>query len=98
MCAKYFRSPKPPRFDSLAHQASARHCRSKTRFKKRGSGNILIVDDSRLLRLRNERTLAKAEHNVTSAEDRERGVRLALENKSDIIVLDKMLPKLFVPE
>jgi len=56
--------------------------------------NILIVDDSRLLRLSNERTLVKAGHNVTSAEDGESGLRLAFENKPDIIVLDMMLPKL----
>jgi len=94
MCAKYFRSPKQPLSDSLDHQAPARYCRSKTRLKKRGSLNILIVDDSRLLRLSNERTLVKAGHNVTSAEDGEAGLRLALENKPDIIVLDMMLPKL----
>ena len=60
--------------------------------------NILIVDDSRLLRLSNERTLVRAGHNVTSAEDGEAGLRLALENKPDIIVLDMMLPKLSGPD
>ena len=98
MCAKYFHSPKRPLSDSLEHQAPARYCRSKTRLKKRGSLNILIVDDSRLLRLSNERTLVKAGHNVTSAEDGEAGLRLALENKPDIIVLDMMLPKLSGPD
>ena len=56
--------------------------------------NILIVDDSRLLRLSNERALAKAGHNVISAEDGEAGLRLALEHKPDLVVLDMMLPKL----
>ena len=56
--------------------------------------NILIVDDSRLLRLSNERALAKAGHNVISAEDGEAGLRLTLEHKPDLVVLDMMLPKL----
>jgi DNA-binding response OmpR family regulator len=60
--------------------------------------NILIIDDSRLLRLSNERTLAKAGHNVVAAEDGEVGLRLALERRPDLIVLDMMLPKLSGPE
>ena len=60
--------------------------------------NILIVDDSRLLRLSNERALVKAGHHVIAAEDGEAGLRLALEQKPDLIVLDMMLPKLSGPE
>ncbi len=59
---------------------------------------ILIVDDSRLLRLSNERALVKAGHNVISAEDGEAGLRLALERKPDLVILDMMLPKLSGPE
>ena len=59
--------------------------------------NILIVDDSRLLRLSNERALVKAGHHVVAAEDGEQGLRLALEHKPDL-VLDMMLPKLSGPE
>ena len=56
--------------------------------------NILIVDDSRLLRLSNERALVKAGHHVVAAEDGEQGLRLALEQKPDLVVLDMMLPTL----
>ena len=59
---------------------------------------ILIVDDSGLLRLSNERALVKAGHNVISAEDGEAGLRLALERKPDLVILDMMLPKLSGPE
>ena len=60
--------------------------------------NILIVDDSRLLRISNERALVKAGHHVISAEDGEAGLRLALERKPDLVVLDMMLPKLSGPD
>jgi len=62
------------------------------------SVNILIVDDSRLLRISNERALARAGHHVISAEDGEAGLRLALEHKPDLVVLDMMLPKRSGPE
>jgi two-component system, OmpR family, alkaline phosphatase synthesis response regulator PhoP len=55
---------------------------------------ILIVDDSRLLRIANERTLMRAGYEVITAADGEEGLRLALETKPDLIVLDMMLPKL----
>ena len=56
--------------------------------------NILLVDDSRLIRTMNERTLQKAGYQVTIASDGEEGLRLAIENKPDLIILDMMLPKL----
>jgi two-component system, OmpR family, alkaline phosphatase synthesis response regulator PhoP len=55
---------------------------------------ILIVDDSRLLPIANERTLMRAGYEVITAADGEEGLRLALETKPDLIVLDMMLPKL----
>jgi|ERR1700682_624744 DNA-binding response OmpR family regulator len=55
---------------------------------------ILVVDDSRLLRTANERMLVKAGYEVITAADGEEGLRLALESKPDLIVLDMMLPKL----
>jgi DNA-binding response OmpR family regulator len=55
---------------------------------------ILIVDDSRLLRISNERTLMRAGYEVITAADGEEGLRLAFETKPDLIVLDMMLPKL----
>jgi DNA-binding response OmpR family regulator len=55
---------------------------------------ILIVDDSRLLRIATERTLVRAGYQVITAADGEEGLRVALENKPDLVVLDMMLPKL----
>jgi two-component system cell cycle response regulator DivK len=59
---------------------------------------ILIVDDSRFLRLSNERALQRAGHKVLSASDGEEGLRLAREHRPDLIVLDMMLPKLSGPD
>jgi DNA-binding response OmpR family regulator len=56
--------------------------------------NILIVDDSRFLRLANERALIKAGHNVITASDGEEGLILARERKPDLVILDMMLPKI----
>src|SRR5437763_10128656 len=56
--------------------------------------NVLIVEDSRFLRVSNERALQHAGYNVITAADGEEGLRLALERKPDLVVLDLMLPKL----
>jgi len=56
--------------------------------------NILIVEDSRFLRISNERALARAGYQVITAADGEEGLRLARENKPDLVILDLMLPKL----
>lgn len=60
--------------------------------------NILIVDDSRFLRLANERALTRAGHNVICASDGEEGLHLAIERQPDLIVLDMLLPKLSGPD
>ena len=60
--------------------------------------NILIVDDSRFLRLANERALTKAGHNVICASDGDEGLRLAIERQPDLIVLDMLLPKISGPD
>ncbi len=59
---------------------------------------ILLIDDSRLLRTANERTLIKAGYQVITASDCEEGLRLAKETTPDLIVLDMMLPKLSGPD
>jgi DNA-binding response OmpR family regulator len=59
---------------------------------------ILIVDDSRFLRLANERALVKAGHVVITASDGEEGLRMAQERKPDLVVLDMLLPKLSGPD
>jgi CheY-like chemotaxis protein len=55
---------------------------------------VLIVEDSRFLRLSNERALQQAGYNVITAADGEEGLRLALERRPDLVILDLMLPKL----
>lgn len=62
------------------------------------SMKILLIDDSRLLRTANERTLMKAGYQVLTAADGEEGLRLARETAPDLIVLDMMLPKLSGPD
>ncbi|HWF93011.1 MAG TPA: response regulator [Terriglobales bacterium] len=59
---------------------------------------ILIVDDSRFMRITNERALQKAGFDVIGAADGEEGLRVARERLPDLIVLDMMLPKLSGPE
>jgi len=60
--------------------------------------NILIVEDSRFLRLANERALSKAGHNVISASDGEEVLCLAVERNPDLIILDMLLPKMSGPD
>lgn len=59
---------------------------------------ILLVDDSKFLRLATERALARAGYNVTSATDGEQAVELAREDHPDLILLDMLLPKVPGPE
>jgi DNA-binding response OmpR family regulator len=56
--------------------------------------NVLIVEDSRFLRMSNERALQKAGSKVLTAADGEEGLRMARAHKPDLVVLDLMLPKL----
>jgi DNA-binding response OmpR family regulator len=55
---------------------------------------ILIIEDSRFLRISNERALIRAGYDVISAGDGQEGLRLALEQKPDLVILDLILPKL----
>ena len=59
---------------------------------------VLLVEDSKFLRLANERVLTKAGYEVCTAEDGEAALRLANEKRPDVILLDMMLPKLSGPE
>jgi len=54
---------------------------------------ILLVEDSKLLRITNKRTLVKAGYDVISAEDGEEALRCAKEQKPDLILLDLLMPK-----
>ena len=59
---------------------------------------ILLVDDSKPILHENERVLHKAGYEVVCAEDGESALKLAHEEKPDLILLDMILPKLSGPE
>jgi two-component system sensor histidine kinase/response regulator len=59
---------------------------------------VLLVEDSNFLRIANERVLAKAGYEVSTAADGEEALRLAHDKLPDIILLDMMIPKLSGPE
>jgi two-component system, NtrC family, sensor kinase len=54
---------------------------------------ILLIEDSRFQRIANERALLKAGYAVVQAGDGEEGLRVARERVPDLILLDRMLPK-----
>jgi CheY-like chemotaxis protein len=59
---------------------------------------VLLVDDSKFLRLTNQRILTMAGFEVFAAADGEEGLQVANEKLPDIILLDMMLPKISGPE
>lgn len=62
------------------------------------SVKILLVEDSKAILRENERVLHKAGYEVICAEDGERALKLAREQKPDLILLDMILPKVSGPE
>jgi CheY-like chemotaxis protein len=60
--------------------------------------SILLVEDSKFLRLASQRVLVRAGYNVISADDGEQALRQAQAHVPDLIILDMMLPKLGGPE
>src|SRR6266700_6776505 len=59
---------------------------------------ILLVDDSKFLRMATERALARAGYDVSTATDGERALKVAREKKPDLILLDMLLPKMTGPD
>jgi two-component system, cell cycle response regulator DivK len=59
---------------------------------------ILIVEDSKFLRLSMERALTVAGYEVISASDGEQAFRLAREHSPNLILLDIMLPRVSGPD
>jgi CheY-like chemotaxis protein len=55
---------------------------------------ILLVEDSKFLRLATERALANAGYEVYTAADGETALRIAREKAPHVILLDLLLPKL----
>ena len=61
-------------------------------------GKILLVEDSKFLRLTTERALGRAGHEVITACDGDQAIAMAQEHLPDLIVLDMLLPKKTGPE
>jgi CheY-like chemotaxis protein len=59
---------------------------------------ILLVDDSKFLRLATERALARAGYDVSTAGDGENALQVAREKRPDLILLDMLLPKMSGPD
>jgi CheY-like chemotaxis protein len=59
-----------------------------------GHAKVLLVEDSKFLRLANERALHKAGYEVSTAADGEEALRVANDKLPDVILLDMMLPKI----
>ena len=59
---------------------------------------ILLVDDSKFLRLATSRALARAGYDVCTATDGVHALELAREKGPDLILLDMLLPKMTGPD
>jgi CheY-like chemotaxis protein len=55
---------------------------------------ILLVEDSKFLRIATERALIRAGYETTSATDGFEALRMAREGSPDLILLDMLLPKM----
>lgn len=58
---------------------------------------ILLVEDSRPIRLDNQKVLVNAGYEVICAEDGEAALKMAREQRPDLILLDMILPKMSGP-
>jgi len=59
---------------------------------------VLLVEDSKFLRMSTERVLAAAGYEMVSAGDGEQAVRLARQHRPALVLLDIMLPKMTGPD
>ncbi|MGA8213045.1 MAG: response regulator [Candidatus Sulfotelmatobacter sp.] len=59
---------------------------------------ILLVEDSKFLRLATGRALARAGYEMSFAGDGDEALLMAAENLPDLILLDMMLPRMSGPE
>jgi CheY-like chemotaxis protein len=53
---------------------------------------VLLIEDSKFIRIASQRELMKAGYTVLMAADGEHGLRMARESLPDLILLDMMLP------
>ena len=56
--------------------------------------NVLLVEDSKFLKITAERLLTKAGLNVVTAQDGEEALRMVRAAAPDVVLLDMLLPKL----
>ncbi len=59
---------------------------------------VLLVDDSKFLRMANEHALSRAGYLVSTAADGDEALQVAGDKLPDIILLDMLLPKISGPE
>lgn len=59
---------------------------------------ILLVEDSKFLRMATERALARAGYSVSTAVDGMEAIELAQKEHPDLILLDMLLPKMTGPD
>jgi len=62
------------------------------------NSKVLLVEDSKFLRIANECALSKAGFEVSTAADGEEALQVAKDQLPDIILLDMLLPKISGPE
>jgi len=58
------------------------------------TAKLLLVEDSRFLRMTSRHILTEAGFSVVEASDGEEALRLVWESQPDLIILDMLLPKL----
>ncbi len=61
------------------------------------NSKVLLVDDSKFLRIANERALSRAGYEVSTAADGEEALKVANDKLPDVILLDMLLPKISGP-
>ncbi|HEY6253302.1 MAG TPA: response regulator [Candidatus Angelobacter sp.] len=59
---------------------------------------VLLIEDSKLVKILHERVLTRAGYQVVSAADGEEALKIAAGVAPDVILLDMMLPKVSGPE
>src|SRR6202163_3217190 len=62
------------------------------------NSKVLLVEDSKFLRMATEHSLSKAGYLVSTAADGEEALQAANDKLPDLILLDMMLPKISGPE
>ena len=59
---------------------------------------ILLVEDSKYLRMATERALARAGYEISTAADGQSALEIARKRRPDLILLDMLLPKMTGPD